>query len=429
MLSPAEADLTLRDATLPGLATVLDPEAFLAALSRAAPGCEPGNARIDYVKYSPENYCRVAYRIDVAGTECELDARAFRPEEFDSWLEDEEQDAAVAGPLGAGRIVLRDRAVLVNVFPNDVKLRQLRDLTDRERRRPLLSELLPDHPALGAGELRGLRYWPGRRYSAELRAADGSRALIKAYTKRGYRRARRNAELFRSRPPLRVARPIGTSDDHRLIAFEWLPGRMLSDLCLAPEIGWEAVRRTGEALAALHAQDAEWLEPWTRADETSYFASLAREIGFIHPPLAGLAESVARQVTSRLSGAPDWHRPLHSDFSDTQVLIDGRDVAIVDLDSARSGDPADDLGSLLAQEESYALRGKLPRDRVDGIQTALLEGYRRAESGMVLERVGPYTAAGLLRRARFAFRTRKADCAQIVETFLRRADEIMHTRD
>ena len=37
MLSPAEADLVRRDTPLPGLAALLDSEAFLAALKASAP--------------------------------------------------------------------------------------------------------------------------------------------------------------------------------------------------------------------------------------------------------------------------------------------------------------------------------------------------------------------------------------------------------
>ena len=45
-----------------------------------------------------------------------------------------------------------------------------------------------DFQVLWQAELRCLRYRPERRYVAELRAADGTRALLKAYTERAYRR-------------------------------------------------------------------------------------------------------------------------------------------------------------------------------------------------------------------------------------------------
>jgi len=425
MLSSAEADLVRRDPAIPGLATVLDPEAFLVALGRAAPGRDLRQAQITYVKYRPETYCRVGYRVEVAGAGCDLDVRACRPEDLDSWLE-RGTGPTVPGPLGPGRLVLGDSAMLVTVFPNDPGLPQVPSLIDPSQRMRLLRDLLPGRPDLWEGRIRCLRYWPGRRYSVELSAPDGSKAMLKAYTPKGYRRARRNAEVFRSSGPLQVARLLGFSDSHRVLAFEWLPGRMLSDLYLAPEIDWEAVTNTGAALASMHAQPPDGLERWTRGDETAYLLSLAREIGFLCPRLSARADGLARRLAAWLAGAPVVHLPVHGDLSDAQVLIDGKEVAIVDLDSAYCGDPADDLGSLLAQSEIYALCGKQSHDRVHRMRSALLEGYRNWPNGSSTERIGPYTASGLLRRTRFAFRARKPDWQEITESSLERAEEILN---
>jgi len=425
MLAPAEADLARRDTALPGLATVLDPDAFLDTLGRAAPGRELGRAEIAYVKYSPSTYCRVGYRVRVAGAECHLDVRAGRREDLASWLEDG-NGPTVPGLLGPGRLVLGESAVLVTVFPNDVKLPQIPKLTDPGLRVSMIRDLLPERPDLWPGEIRCLRYWPGRRYAAELSATDGSRSLLKAYTRNGYRRARRSAEVFRSRGPLRVARLLGRSDTHRLLAFEWLPGRMLSSF-LAPEIDRVAITATGAALAALHAQAPGALPRWKRADETTYLFSLAREIGFVAPRLSALADDLARGLAAWLAIAPDVRSPVHSDFSDAQVLIDGHRAAIVDLDSALCGDPADDLGSLFAQAELHALSGRLSRHDVETMRSAFLEGYGQTASAVPVERIGPYTASGLLRRTRFAFRARRPDWQVITEAALERAEAILNT--
>ncbi|HET7087176.1 MAG TPA: sulfotransferase, partial [Anaerolineae bacterium] len=53
VLSPGNVDLARRDPALPGLATVLDPEAFVGALRRSVPDADLGAARITYVKYKP----------------------------------------------------------------------------------------------------------------------------------------------------------------------------------------------------------------------------------------------------------------------------------------------------------------------------------------------------------------------------------------
>ncbi len=426
MLTLAEVDLARRDVALPGLAMVLDPEAFLEAL-RAVVRLPLNMARVAYVKYRPEKYCRASYRVVVDGAECDLDVQACRPEDVDSWRRAENGEIA-STRLGFGRLVLADRSVLVTAFPNDTKLKQVSRLTDPEERPTLLREVLPGRPECWQGELRGLRYWPGRRYSAELRAIDGSRVLLKAYTRRGYHRARRNAEAFRSRGPLRVARLLGYSNTHRLLAFEWLPGRMLSECNEAPGVDWRAIVDTGAALAELHTQPTDGLESWTRNDEKTYFFSLAREIEFLRPGLADRARALAYRLAAWLDGAPPVQLPVHGDFSDAQVLVDGREASIVDLDSACRGDPADDLGSLAAQWEIHALTGKLSRSHAETMEDALMNGYRRSSIRSPMERLAPYKASGLLRRVRFAFRARRADWPEITEAALARAEAIMDPR-
>src|SRR5262249_45726797 len=164
---PPGGDRARRDVALPGLATVLDPDAFLAALRGAVPLPVLKSVRVAYVKYRPERYCRAAYHLDMDGSECELDVQAFRSEDVESWRKAE--DAPIAsGPLGFGRVVLPDRAVLVTAFPNDTKLEQVPKLTDPDERPLLLRDVLPGRPEMWEGDMRSLRYWPGRRYSAEL---------------------------------------------------------------------------------------------------------------------------------------------------------------------------------------------------------------------------------------------------------------------
>src|SRR5438093_10692997 len=77
MLSAADAQFVRRDSALPGLATMLDPEAFAGALAPFMPAIDPGSARIEYVRYKPGKSCIVAYRVGVGGMEGKLYAKAL----------------------------------------------------------------------------------------------------------------------------------------------------------------------------------------------------------------------------------------------------------------------------------------------------------------------------------------------------------------
>ncbi len=426
MLSSAETDLVRRDQSIPGLATVLDDETFVARMRRCAPGSSLRTARILFIKYKPGRSCRVSYRLEVAGEEVDVCVRAYGVEDRDRFL-DERELPAVTGRLGWGCVALEDCAVLVSVFPNDHKLPALLRLMDDKDRRKLLGELLPDHAELGSYSLQCLRYKPERRYLARLQAAHGTQAAVKWYTEKGYTRGKRHAEAFQSRGPLRVARPIGWSDHNRAVAFEWLAGSPLMELCAARGIDCRPLTVAGAALAEVHEQKPAGLVCRSRADEVADLMSLSDALGSLCPYLAVRAECVARRIAAQLSGAPAMHDSVHGDFSAKQTLVGPHEVGILDFDTAYYGDSADDLGNFIAQIERYALRGEISSSQAERLRDALLEGYGLATRRPLPQRIGLYTAIGLLRRTQYPFQVREPDWPQRTESLLERAEVILNT--
>ena len=425
MLSPAETDLVRREASIPGLATVLDAEVFLARLRCCAPGIDLRTAQILFIKYKQGRSCRVSYTLDVAGEPVEAYARAYAVQERDTFLEDCAR-SSVPGLLGPGRLALEDCAVLLSVFPNDHRLPSLSRLMDAQPRQQLFGEVLPDRADLWPCPPRCLRYKAERRYLVRLLTANRDQAALKWYTEKGYARGKRHAEAFQSRGPLRVARPIGWSDRHRVLALEWLAGPSLVDLCAAPETDGEALTVAGAALAEVHARPADDLTYQPRTAEAANLMSLAESLGCLCPHLACRADRVARQLAAQLSSAPIMHCSVHGDFSAKQVLIGAQGAGLLDFDKAFCGDPATDLGNFIAQAERYALRGELSASQADRWRHALLEGYRQATGRPLPQRIEVYTAAGLLRRTQYPFQVREPDWPQRTEALLERAEAILN---
>src|SRR5438067_12121248 len=187
MLCPADTDLVRRDPALPGLATLLDLDAFAAALRRAVPGLEVEGGRITYVRYKPATSCLVGYRLAAAGKAVVVAAAAYRPDAADK--------LAKAGRRpGLGRVALGDRAIVVWFFPDDDELKVLLRLEDGEARTELLRQLLPARPDLWQGVLEPLQYKPARRYVGRLCTGGTPRAVLRAYTRAGYEAARVRSE-------------------------------------------------------------------------------------------------------------------------------------------------------------------------------------------------------------------------------------------
>jgi Ser/Thr protein kinase RdoA (MazF antagonist) len=402
---------------------VLDPEAFLYALRAALPGVPIDSATATYVRYKPGMNCLVAYRLSVGGVEIDSYAKAHRPdarEQFQKALE----RPGVDGPLGKGRIVLPGEAIVISIFPNDSELKVLYRLDETEMWSRLLRRVFTHRPDLWEARLQGIRYKPERRYVAQLVTSDGPQAVLKLYTGTGYKEAKGNAKAFRSGKTLLVPRTLGHSDKHGVLAFEWMKGQLLSDALTDPHLDLSMVEKVGAALAEVHTQRSDRLPYLSRESEVSSLLSVSAGLEFLCPHIGPRVNDFARRLASRLLREPALSLAVHGDFYAKQVLLAGDKAVILDFDSAISGDPAADLGLFIAHLERGAMRRSLPSSRVEPVRDAILRGYSTATHLPVPERVGLYTAVGLLRLAPHPFRNRHSDWPQDVEATVGRAEAI-----
>ncbi|MBI3966348.1 MAG: phosphotransferase [Chloroflexi bacterium] len=395
----------------------------MATLRPLLPEVELGSARIHYLRYKPRTSCLVGYRLEVAGTAVDLYAKAYRPDAHDK-LNKTKLRAGVPGPLGPGRLVLGDHALVLVVSPNDDELKALARLADVDTRRKLLRRLAHDRLELGTEEIRPLVYKPERRYVAKVMVADRPRAVLRVYAEPGYRAARPSAFAFRSTSCLRVAQPLGHHADTRTLLLEWLPGRSLADSIAEPHSNVGSLTGVGAALAELHAQNPAGLRPLTPGLQ-EILATIAPTIGFVCPRVADRAEDLARRLASSLDDQPASGQPVHGDFYASQVLLCDGAVGILDLDEAACGDSAADIGQFIAHLERDALRGTLDGARVGPLAEALLDGYRLQAPHLSPARVELYTAVGLFRLGPHPFRHREPDWPNHTEAILDRVAALL----
>jgi len=424
VLSSSDADLCLRDPALTGLATLLDPEAFVAALRRERPEFEVSAARIGYIRYKPGTSCLVAYQVEVGGATVDLSAHALRSDEADKLRKAREQPG-VPGPLGPGRFTLDPHAIAVSVFPNDAELEVLARLVDPREWARLLRRFFPDRPDFWEGRTQGLVYKPERRYVARLLVDGVPRAALKFYTEADFRAVRANARAFRSRGPLRLAARLGRSRRHRVLTFEWVSGRPLNEVLTDPGLGCGALEAVGAALAELHDQEAKRLALLTREAEAAALLGAAVDVALVCPHLGRRADDLARRLAARLMEEASPGRPTHGDFHARQILLTGDGVTVLDLDRAIRADPRKDLGLFVANLEREVIRGELSPDRVEPLMQAVFEGYRATTRRPAPTRVELHIAAELFRLSPRFFRYCEPDWPDRTEASLERTEEIL----
>lgn len=409
MLSSADARVVKRDPQVPGLGTLLSPEAFAEALRRSYPDGGVTCVEARYVRYKRGTSCLVGYRVDTTHGPLDAYARAHNPRHHDK-IENARRGPSTRSPLGSGIAVLSDLSVVIYPFPNDHELRGLHGLADSGPRRALLERLLPDHPDLWAATVEPLRYKPERRFVARLLTPTDPGAVLKLYTKDDFRIASKNLESFVNEAPLRIARRLGRSRRDRATAVEWLDGRPLRQALMHEGASGQTCRSVGAALARLHAQKPKLRRSSTAESYACSLADAAAAIAEIAPEIAERARRLAERIGERLLNRHfRARRAIHGDFCADQVLLMGGDVAIVDFDRTGYGDPRIDLGTFQARLVYDAIRGVLSPDAARTCFDDVLQGYRETSDKDVTRKLPRFTAASLLLLAVEPFRHRHPD--------------------
>jgi len=186
-------------------------------------------------------------------------------------------------------------------------------------------------------------------------------------------------------------------------------------LCeLAPGTPVKACMRgaaPGSALAAEAA--AHWLAAFAAAplmapsiyalhDPLARAARWCSRLAHTVPSLAASARSVsAALMSTRPPWPPSTARMIHGDFVSEHVLVapDVVDVVtVIDWDSCRPGDPAEDAGRFVASLHGLRARGRVDAATVSGAAERFVATYAAEQPGNA-PRVPFYAALACLRKA------------------------------
>lgn len=410
-----DAELAARDPALPGVAVLLDGDLMAELLAAACPDAGIGGAVAEYVRYKPGDSCLVAYEFDAAGGPLPGYARCQRHDDL-AKLGKARKRVRAQSAAGPGGVLIPPLGIAIYLFPNDRRLHSLHLLGAAGPRRELLERVLPGRPGIPEGEITRLRYKPERRFVAAVEGADGSRAVLRVYGDT-FERCSATARAIRPGGALRVPERLGKSSRDGALALEWLPGRPLAELL--PGVPAGVLRSVGAALAELHRLPPERVadgEP----DEGGRVGAAAAAAAVALPGLADRLERLAARLAARLESAR--RTPVHGDFSADQVLVDGDEVAVVDLDRAERADPGGDLASFAAALELESLAGRLEPPEAEAAVAGVVAGYGAAGGP---GRLTPARiAAALVRLAPEPFRSRAEDWPQLTAALVERAEEL-----
>jgi hypothetical protein len=276
---------------------------------------------------------------------------------------------------------------------------------------------------------------PGKRLTARCRlevvTADGRRERTTVYAKQYRRRdlAERLARQLGSLqfapgdPPVRVRVPglLGLDPRRGIVFLEALAGtRFESTLATAtaPEL-----ERAGALLAVFHRATAAVEKRVTRAGELARTRECAQEIAAVRP---ALAQALGR-VVSLLAATP-WSRAgaralLHGSFRPNHLLEHRGALAILDLESLRTGPAGYDVANWIAALHYAEVEGRLTTTTRRRASRALVRGYAAHGGTESRARVLWLTAALLVQKQLWKVVTRARPAgADRIRTLLARAE-------
>ena len=245
--------------------------------------------------------------------------------------------------------------------------------------------------AAGPLQVRVLRYRPGHRHVLHARDPAAGPALVVKTERHGSgARAVRIAQLHgpglaRRCPGAGVARPIGVSVTDGASLWHEVAGRPLWRVLAASAL--HVVARVGGALRVLHdsdqshasanaGDDGAGLPRCRDAEEHVALTLRAGEpVRALLPAVGRTYDDLAGRLAERLDRMRDGSSALaHGDLKCDHIFVDGNRLRLIDLDRAGCGDPALDLGALMAD-----LRWWYP-DQAGAFALALRAGYGRCEA-------------------------------------------------
>jgi aminoglycoside phosphotransferase (APT) family kinase protein len=406
---------------------LLDPDGATSLIANA--GLAIVSATPTYLRLKPTHSALVGFTLrgegPTGGVTVDAYARTFEGDEARTIAAKWPAERSVPTALGPGVTLLPGGRTILFQFPNDGALRHLPAVATADRLRRLLAgvqELAGLRVQAHRSVVRPVRWKPERRFvgAADLRVADddtGRRERRELHL-RWFPDARAEfvcaATRHLARHGLPVATQLGVVDDGRLHLERSLPGGDGAVALLAGNLDVGAVLDLLHRLRScppMVGQARRSLEP-----DRSARAAL-RLLATAAPDLEPLTDRVAeslRRTSDPLVGM------VHGDLHLHQLVVDGTDLAVVDLERAGIGHPLLDVATLLAHVIDLTHRDPSRRAELDRFLHEVVEHTLRDDTS------GAGTLALLLRaalveRALLALRRLDPGWRRGAEALLRRA--------
>lgn len=171
-------------------------------------------------------------------------------------------------------------------------------------------------------------------------------------------------------------------------------------------------------LGRFHASRIPGLEPYGVADEIDLLRRWLAFVTSVRPALfTCLAPKVDCLAREAARCEPFTPAPIHRDFHDKQVIVDQDRATLIDFDTVRSGDPAQDVGNFLAHVQLRAIQA--PGHHAQSTNWGdFIDGYRSTTRSAADINIDWHRRASLVRLALiYGFSDTQSHLTGVLESF------------
>jgi aminoglycoside phosphotransferase (APT) family kinase protein len=149
---------------------------------------------------------------------------------------------------------------------------------------------------------------------------------------------------------LAVPRPILYMPELSFLLMDKADGELLREIFERKDDPTPYVKGAARWLAKLHSSKTRFDGVKSRKDEVDASLRFTRSASWLFPRLKSEIESISDQLI-RLQEAhpPRPRRPIHGDYHARNIIASQELTMVIDLEEARMGDPAFDVGYFVAQ--------------------------------------------------------------------------------
>ena len=217
-----------------------------------------------------------------------------------------------------------------------------------------------------------------------------------------------------------MPKPVGFSSSPPVTYQEKVEGTRLGALVDRSDLG-ELMSQLAMRLSDLHHLEIPLTSQRQFKQEARNLNRWADALIHLCPEQERRIDTLRLQILKELESRFFAQGPIHADFHHTNVLVEGNQITLIDMDDVTFGDPCQDVGRLISSLRIPSLRTFGSFSSLEDAREQFVDTYL-SHANQKIENIRLYEAASLLTSAVSSFRFQRPEWKEEVDLLLQESE-------